>query len=115
MNKHLLTLAGLLSLLVVNQAFGWPLRVKNETGLKLWIHVNWDGGGDTFRLERQISKEINRNFNNVAVDTVKDNHYRGERLAEFYLRKDSNGAPIQPLKGLTIKTVNGKTVIVENQ
>lgn len=117
MNKQLLTIAGLLSMLAVNQAFGWKFPIKNETTRsKVYGKVQYPG---TF-TEKSIKagKTVIYDAKDRTVELVSIHSHstweKNERLAQFIPRKDSNGKTINPIKGLTIKTVNGQTVVVEN-
>lgn len=115
MNQHLLTLAGLLSLLLVNQTFCWMLNIKNETAIKQKARVLYsreslcpDDSHVTIELEPGETKRINARCNLAWIDM---DNVRG---TAYITRRNSDRKMINPLNGLTIKTVNGKTVMVEN-
>lgn len=125
--SNLITLAGLLSLLAVNQVFSWEFKIKNETALDLSYRIGTTFWMDTFSFPSFYLDNIMAGKTAVAeyrdgviLDSVDVHSYihtynKPELLASFTPRKDSSGKIILPLKGLTIKTVNGKVVIVENQ
>lgn len=115
MNKHLLTLAGLFSLLVVNQAFGGDfmhrLNIKNETTNKqnLFVYFHNYGvpdqasipAGGNMTLKPKLPLPL-RKISLAANDEV------------IYTPKKDTAPKTVSQKNVTIKTVNGKTVIVEN-
>lgn len=121
MKKHLLTLAGVLSLLAANQALGtspWSLTIKNATTSPREALVMWTTPVDfQFLMKKDVlflaageTRSLRFTTRAVNVDGV-----MVEGVPRYTPKKDSHGKTINPLKGLTLKTVNGKTVIVENQ
>ena len=108
MNKHLLTVPWLLSLMVVNQAFCvWNLTIKNETNIQQSGNVKWVENfcsPDKFSLAAGQTKSISAGtcqLRNVLLDS-----------GELYIPKTRN----RSLGLLTIKTgSDGKPFIVENQ
>ena len=120
MKKYVLTIASMLNLLACNQAFGqkWTLNITNDLEGVSTIFVDLDFHGlkssPKYSIQPHTTQAVKipdkKIFNRVAVPkTIKSDG------AMFNPRTDSNGKIINPLKGLTIKTVDGKTVIVENQ
>lgn len=135
MNKHLLTRVVLLSLLVVNKTFCPNLmrlasgmsapkptitiptiNIKNDTTNKQNLSVFFgmtDGvgpyyvsipAGATKVLAPSAPKNISLDLTQISLS---------ESSEVIYNTKTSNDG--KPLKDIIIKTVNGKTVIVENK
>lgn len=111
MNKKLLTLAGLLSVLAANQAFGWILNIKNDTkNTYPYVLLHTSCGSKTRKwipgeLDSVDMGECNLNWIQVGTRPP---------IAYFWLTKDTSGRAINPQKGLTIIERYGKTVIVDN-
>lgn len=122
MNKQLLTLAGLLSLLAANQAFGWEANIKNETASKQDIILLWYrnfsessrvfSGQQPERLSIPAGGTISINSNDVYH--LRGFQFRPGTKMAYSTKINKDGKVINPLKGLTLKTVNGQTVVVEN-
>lgn len=128
MNKHLLTLARLLSLLAVNQASCWTLNIKNEAAKQVDLSVNWSKiSGDRLFGNREIVQILPGQTKNLeSVKNKQDRH-----LVEIQLltpvgpgKWNTQGADenffignrdSRYQKGLIIKTgSDGKPVMVEN-
>lgn len=134
MNKHLLTLAGIISLLAVDQAFCslmHRIKIKKETARKKeapigsWSIKNETATDQTVTMRWTKDRAGSMRMILSAGQTWSDTESREWREAILHQvrsgnavyipKRDKDGKLINPpLKNLTIKTVDGKTVIVEN-
>lgn len=138
MHKNLLALAGLLSLLTVNQVSCWSAPIKNETAKQIDLNVCWKVRtsiipdscnyvtilpGQTKNIEsvREKSKRkgisdwgLERDLLRIELLTLVGPQQSEIADINFYTHRPKKRS--DPLKGLTIKTgSDGKPVAVENQ
>lgn len=117
MNKNLLTLTGILSLLAANQAFGWNAPIKNETANNQAVILTWMKRGHSTLTEERVDIPAGKTV--IISSRQSDISLRKIRDANgitYDSKQDKIGQLINPLKGLTIKTgQDDHAVIVENQ
>ena len=134
MNKQLLALAGILSLLTVNQASCWSAPIKNETAKQIDLMVRWKVRiypgessnyvtilpGQTKNIE-SVSNKKNKigwtiNTDLLRIELLTPVGPQRFEIADINFYTHPLKKKRDPLKGLTIKTgSDGKPVAIENQ